>query len=90
MRRALELADHAAAVGEVPVGAVAVRDGEELGAVAVIHLGGALWLAALPQSPASWSGLLTWSLLPFVGLDVVKALVAERLSRPLGSVFRGS
>ena len=32
MRRALALADHAAAVGEVPVGAVLVRDGEELGA----------------------------------------------------------
>lgn len=32
MQRALELADHAAAVGEVPVGAVLVRDGEELGA----------------------------------------------------------
>ena len=32
MLRALELADHAAASGEVPVGAVVVRDGEELGA----------------------------------------------------------
>ena len=32
MRRALALADHAAAAGEVPVGAVLVRDGEELGA----------------------------------------------------------
>lgn len=32
MQRALELADHAAAAGEVPVGAVLVRDGEELGA----------------------------------------------------------
>ena len=32
MQRALELADHAAAEGEVPVGAVLVRDGEELGA----------------------------------------------------------
>ncbi|MDX1433843.1 MAG: tRNA adenosine(34) deaminase TadA [Gammaproteobacteria bacterium] len=32
MRRALELADHAAALGEVPVGAVLVRDGVELGA----------------------------------------------------------
>ena len=32
MQRALALADHAAAVGEVPVGAVLVRDGEELGA----------------------------------------------------------
>ncbi len=31
MRRALALADHAAAAGEVPVGAVLVRDGEELG-----------------------------------------------------------
>ena len=32
MQRALALADHAASVGEVPVGAVLVRDGEELGA----------------------------------------------------------
>jgi tRNA(adenine34) deaminase len=32
MRRALDLADTAAAHGEVPVGAVLVRDGEELGA----------------------------------------------------------
>ena len=32
MRRALALADYAAAAGEVPVGAVLVRDGEELGA----------------------------------------------------------
>ena len=32
MQRALALADHAAAAGEVPVGAVLVRDGEELGA----------------------------------------------------------
>jgi tRNA(adenine34) deaminase len=32
MRRALALADHAADAGEVPVGAVLVRDGEELGA----------------------------------------------------------
>ena len=32
MRRALELADRAAQAGEVPVGAVLVRDGEELGA----------------------------------------------------------
>ncbi|MDX2316498.1 MAG: tRNA adenosine(34) deaminase TadA [Gammaproteobacteria bacterium] len=32
MQRALALADHAATVGEVPVGAVLVRDGEELGA----------------------------------------------------------
>jgi len=32
MQRALALADHAAATGEVPVGAVLVRDGEELGA----------------------------------------------------------
>lgn len=32
MRRALALADHAAEAGEVPVGAVLVRDGEELGA----------------------------------------------------------
>ena len=31
MRRALALADKAAAVGEVPVGAVLVRDGQELG-----------------------------------------------------------
>ena len=31
MKRALALADHAAAAGEVPVGAVLVRDGEELG-----------------------------------------------------------
>ncbi len=31
MRRALVLADEAAAAGEVPVGAVVVRDGEELG-----------------------------------------------------------
>ncbi len=31
MRRALALADQAAAAGEVPVGAVLVRDGEELG-----------------------------------------------------------
>jgi len=31
MQRALALADHAAAAGEVPVGAVLVRDGEELG-----------------------------------------------------------
>jgi tRNA(adenine34) deaminase len=31
MRRALALADYAAAVGEVPVGAVLVRDGQELG-----------------------------------------------------------
>ena len=32
MQRALALADQAAAAGEVPVGAVLVRDGEELGA----------------------------------------------------------
>ncbi len=32
MQRALGLADEAAAAGEVPVGAVLVRDGEELGA----------------------------------------------------------
>jgi tRNA(adenine34) deaminase len=32
MQRALALADHAAEAGEVPVGAVLVRDGEELGA----------------------------------------------------------
>ena len=32
MRRALSLADHAAAAGEVPVGAVLVRDDDELGA----------------------------------------------------------
>lgn len=32
MRRALQLADHAAELGEVPVGAVVVRDDEELGA----------------------------------------------------------
>jgi tRNA(adenine34) deaminase len=32
MQRALALADHAAAAGEVPVGAVLVRDGDELGA----------------------------------------------------------
>ena len=32
MQRAMALADHAAAAGEVPVGAVLVRDGEELGA----------------------------------------------------------
>ena len=32
MQRALALADNAAAAGEVPVGAVLVRDGEELGA----------------------------------------------------------
>jgi tRNA(adenine34) deaminase len=32
MRRALALADHAADAGEVPVGAVLVGDGEELGA----------------------------------------------------------
>ncbi len=32
MQRALALADRAAAAGEVPVGAVIVRDGEELGA----------------------------------------------------------
>jgi tRNA(adenine34) deaminase len=31
MQRALALADNAAAAGEVPVGAVLVRDGEELG-----------------------------------------------------------
>ena len=31
MQRALALADHAATAGEVPVGAVLVRDGEELG-----------------------------------------------------------
>lgn len=32
MQRALELADRAATAGEVPVGAVIVRDGQELGA----------------------------------------------------------
>ena len=32
MQRALSLADHAAAAGEVPVGAVLVRDDDELGA----------------------------------------------------------
>ena len=32
MRRALALADHAAALGEVPVGAVVVRNDEEIGA----------------------------------------------------------
>jgi tRNA(adenine34) deaminase len=32
MRRALALADRAAAAGEVPVGAVVVRDGREIGA----------------------------------------------------------
>ena len=32
MKRALRLADEAAAAGEVPVGAVVIRDGEELGA----------------------------------------------------------
>ena len=32
MQRALALADHAGAAGEVPVGAVLVRDGDEIGA----------------------------------------------------------
>ncbi len=41
MRRALELADRAAAAGEVPVGAVVVRDGELLGEGGNSVIGGA-------------------------------------------------
>jgi len=57
-----------------------------LGGLAVIHAGGALWLAlAAPQAPGSVVGLLTWSLLPFLGVDAVKVLAAERFTRrPVG------
>jgi biotin transport system substrate-specific component len=50
--------------------------------VAVIHTGGAAWLAVMaPGAPGSAMGILTWSLFPFIGADVVKMLVAERVSR---------
>ena len=54
-----------------------------LAGLAVIHAGGALWLGLFAsQAPDSVLGLLTWSLLPFMGVDVVKVLAAEWLSRP--------
>ena len=53
-----------------------------LSGLVVIHAGGALWLFLLaPQAPDSIVALLTWSLLPFLGVDVVKVLAAERLTR---------
>jgi biotin transport system substrate-specific component len=53
--------------------------------LAVIHVGGALWLAFIaPGTPESTVGLLTWSFLPFIGADLVKMLVAERVTRPAG------
>ena len=53
MRRALALADHAAAAGEVPVGAVLVRDGEELaaGAVGNYRLPGSTLYATMEPCP---------------------------------------
>ena len=55
-----------------------------LAGLALIHLAGALgvWAVAAPAQP-SLRTVLTWSLLPFLGPDVVKVLVAERLSRRL-------
>ncbi len=53
-----------------------------LAGLALIHLGGALWLAlAVPVAPRAAGPLLTWSLLPFLGFDLVKLLAAERISR---------
>jgi biotin transport system substrate-specific component len=53
-----------------------------LAGLAVIHASGALWLAFMaPAAPGSTMGILTWSFFPFIGADVVKALVAERVSR---------
>lgn len=53
-----------------------------LSGLSVIHTGGALWLFLMaPQAPDSVLALLTWSLLPFLGVDVVKVLVAERVTR---------
>lgn len=51
--------------------------------LALIHAAGALgvWAMAAPVQP-SVRTVLTWSLLPFLGPDIVKVLVAERLSRP--------
>lgn len=53
-----------------------------LAGLALIHVGGALWMVTVaPSAPGSALALLTWTFLPFVGVDVVKVLVAERLSR---------
>jgi biotin transport system substrate-specific component len=52
--------------------------------LAVIHAGGLLWLAwLLPTAPGGTGALLTWSVLPFLGTDLVKLLAAERLARLL-------
>ncbi|MFQ5670244.1 MAG: biotin transporter BioY [Acidobacteriota bacterium] len=53
--------------------------------LAIIHLGGIGWLLWMGNSvPRSPLALLTWSTLPFLGPDLVKVLIAERLSRPSG------
>ncbi|MFQ5720245.1 MAG: biotin transporter BioY [Acidobacteriota bacterium] len=58
------------------------RVGAGLAGLAVIHAGGVLWMwAVVPAAPHGTMALLTWTLLPFVGVDIVKVLVAERLSR---------
>jgi biotin transport system substrate-specific component len=50
--------------------------------LALVHLCGAAWLAlAVPGSPAATGGLLTWSLWPFLAVDLAKLAVAERLTR---------
>ena len=62
---------------------VAGRIAAGLVGLGVIHLAGGLWLAFLvPVAPETAVGILTWSFLPFVGVDVVKVLAAEWLSRP--------
>jgi len=60
------------------------RVGAGLVGLVLIHAAGALgvWAVAAPTQP-SVRTVLTWSLLPFLGPDVVKVLVAERLSRRL-------
>ena len=58
------------------------RIGGGVAGLVLIHLGGAVWLRFVaPQAPDSTLALLTWSLLPFVGVDLVKVLAAEWLSR---------
>jgi biotin transport system substrate-specific component len=53
-----------------------------LAGLAIIHVSGAIWLAVMvPAAPGSTMGILTWSFFPFIGADVVKMLVAERVSR---------
>jgi biotin transport system substrate-specific component len=49
--------------------------------MALIHACGLAWLSALDPAPRGAASLLTWSLLPFLGIDAVKVLAAERLTR---------